>query len=81
MFLVMPGDLTENIADSSTLDYNMIKVSIIDLRVLDEVIRWPLQDCGNGVVNTTAWEECDYAKVPPNGVDTYTGTDSTSLTI
>ena len=31
-----------------------------DLRLKEEVMQWPLHDCGNGDVNATAFEECDY---------------------
>jgi hypothetical protein len=81
MFLVMPGALPDDIGDEDAIDYEMIKVSIIDLRVLDEVIRWPLQDCGNGNYNATAFEECDYNRVPPRNDDQYTGLASTALTV
>ena len=28
-------------------------------------MRWPLDDCGNGQHNKTAFEECDFARKPP----------------
>ena len=56
-FTLMPGKLTDNIAvTSSATDYNQLKVAIIDVRTGDEVMRWPLYDCGNGVYNATAFE-------------------------
>jgi len=42
MFTVMPGNLHDDIGDPSQIDYDRIKVSIVDLRTLDEVMRWPL---------------------------------------
>lgn len=36
------------------------KLVLWDLRLKDEVMQWPLHDCGNGEVNATAFEECDY---------------------
>ena len=44
-----------------------MKVSIYDERTNNEIARIPLHDCGDGKVNTTAFEECDYARVPPFG--------------
>lgn len=37
---------------------------MVDLRKQDEVLRWPLATCGDGVQNTTSsgWEDCDYSK-------------------
>ena len=65
-FTLMPGKLTDNIADrSSATDYNQLKVAIIDVRTGDEVLRWPLHDCGNGVYNATAFEQCDPSASPP----------------
>jgi cysteine-rich repeat protein len=57
----MPGEIYDNINSLSTSNKNRNKVSIIDIRTLDEVMRWPLHDCGDGVYNTTAFEQCDYA--------------------
>jgi len=63
MFLVMPGGLEDEIG--GVLDYDKIKVAIFDVRTKDEVMRWPMEDCGNGNYNATAFEECDYARKPP----------------
>jgi len=41
-FTVMPGALSDNIAVTSSINYDMIKVAIIDIRTGDEVMRWPL---------------------------------------
>ena len=63
MFLVMPGALEDDIA--GLVDYDKIKLAIFDERKKDEVMRWQLEDCGNGKHNSTAFEECDYARKPP----------------
>ena len=39
---------------SMNLDY--AKAVLWDLRVKDKVLEWPLKDCGDGVVNITAFE-------------------------
>ena len=65
LFTVMPGALSDVISNNAVIDYNMNKVAIIDIRTGDEVMRWPLHDCGNGVYNATAFEQCDYAAAPP----------------
>ena len=67
MFLVMPGDISDNIADSSLTDFNKLKVAIYKEREQDEVLRLPLHECGDGAHNKTAFEDCDYARVPPAG--------------
>ena len=64
-FTLMPGAPTDDIANTATIDYNKIKVAIIDVRTGDEVMRWPLHDCGNGVYNATAFEQCEYKAQPP----------------
>lgn len=75
MFNLLPGNLEDDpTLDAANTDYDRLKVAIIDLRagdegIGDEVIRWPLEDCGNGNYNATAFEECDYAGEPPR--DTY----------
>jgi len=61
----MPGKLTDPIGPTSSTDYTKLRLAIIDVRTLDEVMRWPLQDCGDGVYNATAFEQCDYAATPP----------------
>jgi len=60
MFLVMPGGLEDDI--HGLVDYDKIKVAIFDVRTKDEAIRWPLEDCGNGIFNASAFEQCDYAR-------------------
>jgi len=64
-FTLMPGDLSDDIANTATIDYDKLKVAIIDVRTADEVMRWPLHDCGNGVYNATAFEQCEYNAQPP----------------
>lgn len=49
MFLVMPGDLEDDI--SGSIDYNKLKVAIINERDRDEILRIPLHDCGDGILN------------------------------
>jgi len=62
---LMPGDLPDNVASMATASYTKLRLAIIDIRTGDEVMRWPLHDCGNGVYNATAFEQCDYAALPP----------------
>ena len=64
-FTLMPGKLTDPIGSTSSTDYTKLRLAIIDVRTLDEVMRWPLQDCGDGVYNATAFEQCDYNAAPP----------------
>jgi len=62
----MPGDISDDIDNSPTpIDYNKLKIAVIDVRSKDEVLRWPLHDCGDGNYNATAFEQCDYVRVPP----------------
>jgi hypothetical protein len=65
----MPGAGTDDIATTSTIDYNKIKVSIVDLTdgYEDEVLRWQLEGCGDGEYNTTTYsfEQCDSGAQPP----------------
>jgi hypothetical protein len=61
----MPGALSDDITNTASIDYTKLKVAIIDVRTGDEVMRWPLHDCGNGVYNATAFEQCDYNTIPP----------------
>ena len=61
----MPGAISDNIATPASIDYAKLKVAIIDVRTGDEVMRWPLHDCGNGVYNATAFEQCEYNAQPP----------------
>ena len=44
MFTLLPGELTDDIANTSTVDFTKLKVSIVDLTddYEDEVMRWPL---------------------------------------
>ena len=50
--------------EPTSLDYDEAKVVLWDLRLKDKVLEWPMSDCGNGIVNATAFEECDYAASP-----------------
>lgn len=50
-------------------DPSEAKLVMWDLRLKDEVMQWPLHDCGNGAVNATAFEECDYTGDPNPTVD------------
>jgi hypothetical protein len=75
-FTVMPGDPTDDIANTGSINYDNLKVSIVDLSsgYQDEVIRWELNGCGDGIYNDTqySFEQCDKAAQPPNSpVDTY----------
>ena len=40
IFTIMPGDIDDDISDGSRIDYDKIKVSIVDLKNLDEIMRW-----------------------------------------
>ena len=64
-------------------DPSEAKLVLWDLRLKDEVMQWPLHDCGNGAVNATAFEECDYTGDPNPTVDTtyiyQTNTEDTSI--
>jgi len=68
-FTVMPGTSTDDIATTSSIDYSKIKVSIVDTTAgyQDEVLRWELQGCGDGLYNTTTYtfEQCDRSAEPP----------------
>ena len=68
-FTVLPGDLTDDIGDINAIDYDKMKVSIVDLTsdYQDEVMRWDLGQCGDGVYNDTtfSFEECDRSRQPP----------------
>ena len=64
-FTLMPGAISDNIANTASIDYTKLKVAIIDVRTGDEVLRWPLHDCGNGAYNATAFEQCEYTAEPP----------------
>jgi hypothetical protein len=66
MFGVMPGAVDDTIESP---DYSMLRVSIVDITddYQDEVMRWSLGDCGDGVYNATTYsfEECDRTAQPP----------------
>ena len=64
VFLVMPGALSQSL-DSA--DFNKLKVAIFDERLKDEIYRFELHNCGDGVLDTDKFEECDYGRVPPAG--------------
>lgn len=59
--------------DSNQVDFDKIKVAVLNDRVQDEIMRIALHDCGDGHLNSTAFEECDYARVPPAGDLIYSG--------
>lgn len=61
MFLLMPGTLTDDIGNKNTINWNKLKVAIYDVVTKDEVERWPMHTCGDGIQNSTAFEVCDYA--------------------
>ena len=44
MFTLLPGELTDDIANTGTVDFTKLKVSIVDLTddYEDDVMRWPL---------------------------------------
>jgi hypothetical protein len=68
MFTLLPGALTDDITKTGSVDYNKLKVSIVDLTddSEDEVMRWPLQGCGDGIYNASdAFEDCDKNAAPP----------------
>ena len=50
--------------EPAAIDYDHAKAVIWDLRRKDETLQWPLQDCGDTVVNATMFEECDYRATP-----------------
>lgn len=56
-FTVMPGAIDDDIATTSSIDYTKIKVSIVDLtdEYQDEVMRWSLEGCGDGIWNSTTY--------------------------
>lgn len=56
-FTVMPGASTDDIGSTSSIDYTKIKVSIVDLTsdYQDEVLRWQLEGCGDGIYNSTTY--------------------------
>jgi hypothetical protein len=62
-FTVMPGTGVNDIANTGTVDYTKMKVSIVDLTAgyQDEVLRWQLEGCGDGLYNssTYSFEQCD----------------------
>ena len=53
----------------SSEDRSKAKLVLWDLRLKDEVMQWPLHDCGDKAVNATAFEECDYMATPNPIVD------------
>ena len=65
----MPGASTDDIANTGTIDYTKMKVSIVDLTsdYQDEVMRWQLEGCGDGAYNssTYSFEQCDRSAQPP----------------
>ena len=73
LFTVMPGYITDDIGATASIDYTQLRVSIVDLTddYQDEVMRWQLQGCGDGIYNssTFSFEQCDRSAQPPR--DTY----------
>jgi hypothetical protein len=61
MFLLMPGAPTDDIGASNSINWDQNKVAIYDVITKDEVERWPMHDCGDGIQNSTAFEVCDYS--------------------
>ena len=47
-------------ADPGTMNKNFVKAILWDLRLKDKTMEWPLDTAGDGTVNATAFEECDY---------------------
>lgn len=63
MFVLMPGTPTDDIGNPAAINWDQNKVAIMDVIQKDEVMRWPMHYCGDGVLNVTAFEVCDYAAV------------------
>jgi len=68
MFLVMPGGLNDSLENQ---DYNKLKVAVFNERAKDEIFRYELHSCGDGILDATKFEDCDYARVPPAGTYIY----------
>jgi hypothetical protein len=58
----MPGALNESLDDAN---FDKLKVAVFDERRKDEIFRFELHKCGDGVLDPE--EECDYLRVPPAG--------------
>ena len=58
----MPGGLSDSLDHS---DFDKLRVAVFDERRKDEILRFELHRCGDGILDTD--EECDYARVPPAG--------------
>mgnify|MGYP006950265416 CR=1 FL=1 len=62
----MPGAVDDTIESP---DYSQLRVSIVDITddYQDEVQRWSLSGCGDGVYNDTTYsfEQCDRSAEPP----------------
>ena len=77
MFSIQPGAITDNIATPSSIDYNKIYATVIDLTdgYEDEVMRWPLHGCGDAFYNSSdSFEQCDWAMTPPRNSYKYPST-------
>jgi hypothetical protein len=61
-FLVMPGGLSDSLDNA---DFDKLRVAVFDERRKDEIFRFELHRCGDGILDPD--EECDYARVPPAG--------------
>jgi len=64
MMALVPGKWDDILA-IGTEDFDYATAVILDLREKEEVYRLPLHHCGNGVLDTDWFEECDYAQGPP----------------
>lgn len=60
MMSVMPGIVDDADLTGNNVDYDFAKAAIFDLRHKDVVLKWPLQHCGDGYLNTTMFEECEH---------------------
>ena len=62
----VPGTVSDDITSLS--DYNLIHLNVHDLREAVLSGRYPVTDCGDGILASSTFEEqveeCDYAKDP-----------------
>lgn len=65
MMSTMPGIVDDTDLTGNNVDYDFAKAVIFDLRHKDVVLKWPLQHCGDGYLNTTMFEECEHKQFPP----------------
>ena len=64
MMALVPGDWS-TVAAVGAEDFDLATAVLFDLRSKNEVYRLPLHHCGNGVLDTDWFEQCDYAQAPP----------------